>query len=438
MLGLLRKHIAGNASFWGLVEYGIGPVAALVALPILFRQLGTVGFGQYSMIIALAGFGNAANLGAAVTATKLVSERLHEPGGAYRAAGVSMSLIGCALGVVTLAALMLWGAVGLGWPDATFGGVAVTMLALPALAIYLTQQYDQLFSGCLKGREDFRATALCEVFSRSGTMALACATAWMTASPTWTGLAQALGLLLAGSVKMGVFSRAYGRLVVRPVRDRGAMMDAFRFSRWSWLNSLSALAFGSVDRVLVGSLMGPAALAIYTVGVQVGQIIHTASVAIFQKAMPRVSRLSASPPYPGAAEREIRRMMLWNLALSAGATIAVLAVSRPLLNMLLSASVAQDHLGTFQLLIIASGLLSLNAAAHFSLLGLGNSRAVAILNGLGGLAMLCVMAGLVQIAGEHAAAWGRMAYAAITLAGVAFAIRQSRPDFPGVVPAATR
>ena len=438
MLGFLRKHIAGNASFWGLVEYGIGPVAALVALPILFRQLGTVGFGQYSMIIALAGFGNAANLGAAVTATKLVSERLHEPGGAYRAAGVSMSLIGCALGVVTLAALLLWGAVGLGWPGATFGGVAVTMLALPALAIYLTQQYDQLFSGCLKGREDFRATALCEVFSRSGTMALACATAWMTASPTWTGLAQALGLLLAGSVKMGVFSRAYGRLVVRPVRDRGAMMDAFRFSRWSWLNSLSALAFGSVDRVLVGSLMGPAALAIYTVGVQVGQIIHTASVAIFQKAMPRVSRLSASPPYPGAAEREIRRMMLWNLALSAGATIAVLAVSRPLLNMLLSASVAQDHLGTFQLLIIASGLLSLNAAAHFSLLGLGNSRAVAILNGLGGLAMLCVMAGLVQIAGEHAAAWGRMAYAAITLAGVAFAIRQSRPDFPGVVPAATR
>ena len=170
MLGFVRKHIAGNASFWGLVEYGIGPVAALIALPILFRQLGTVGFGQYSMIIALAGFGNAANLGAAVTATKLVSESMHKPGGAYRAAGVSLSLIGCALAVVTLAAVLLWGVVGLGWPAATFGGVAVTMLAMPALAIYLTQQYDQLFSGCLKGREDFRATALCEVFSRTGTI----------------------------------------------------------------------------------------------------------------------------------------------------------------------------------------------------------------------------------------------------------------------------
>jgi O-antigen/teichoic acid export membrane protein len=438
MLGFVRKHIAGNASFWGLVEYGIGPVAALVALPILFRQLGTVGFGQYSMIIALAGFGNAANLGAAVTATKLVSERLHEPGGAYRAAGVSMSLIGCALGVVTLAAVLLWAVVGLAWPAATFGGVAVTLLAMPALAIYLTQQYDQLFSGCLKGREDFRATALCELFSRTGTMALACATAALTASPTWTGVAQAFGLLVAGTVKMRVFSRAYGRVLVRPVRDRAAMSAAFKFSRWSWLNSLSALAFGSVDRVLVGSMMGPAALAIYTVGVQVGQIIHTASVAIFQKAMPRVSRLSVSPPYAGAAEREIRRMMMWNLALSASATLAVLAVSHPLLNLLLGDNVATGHLGTFQLLIVASGLLSLNAAAHFSLLGLGNSRAVAILNGLGGLAMLCVMAGLVHAAGEHAAAWGRMAYAAITLAGVALAIRQSRPDFPGALPAATR
>lgn len=36
MYRLIRKHVAGNASFWGLVEYGIGPVAALVALPILF------------------------------------------------------------------------------------------------------------------------------------------------------------------------------------------------------------------------------------------------------------------------------------------------------------------------------------------------------------------------------------------------------------------
>ena len=82
MRAFLSRHVAGNASFWGLVEYGAGPAAALVALPMLFRQLGTVGFGQYSMIIALAGFGNAANLGAAVTATKLVSERAHEPGGA--------------------------------------------------------------------------------------------------------------------------------------------------------------------------------------------------------------------------------------------------------------------------------------------------------------------------------------------------------------------
>ena len=335
MYRLIRKHVAGNASFWGLVEYGIGPVAALMALPILFRQLGTVGFGQYSMIIALAGFGNAANLGAAVTATKLVSERMHEPGGAYRAAGVAMSLIGCALGVVTLVAALLWLAAWWGWPAATFGGVAVTLLAMPALAVYLTQQYDQLMSGCLKGREDFRATALCELVSRSGTLALACATAWLTASPTWTGLAQALGLLLAGSVKMRVFARRYGHVLVRPVRDRGAMLDAFRFSRWSWLNSLSALAFGSVDRVLVGSLMGPAALAIYTVGVQVGQMIHTASVAIFQKAMPRVSRLSAAPPRPGAAEEEIRRLMLWNLLLSASATVAVLAVSQPLLDLLL-------------------------------------------------------------------------------------------------------
>ena len=67
-----------------------------------------------------------------------------------------MALISCALAVVSaIALLLLWLVVGLGWPGATFGGVAVTLLAMPALAVYLTQQYDQLLSGCLKGREDF-------------------------------------------------------------------------------------------------------------------------------------------------------------------------------------------------------------------------------------------------------------------------------------------
>lgn len=187
MDGFVKKHITGNASFWGLVEYGIGPLTALVSMPVLFRQLGTVGFGQYAMIIALAGFGNAANLGASVTATKLVSERMHEPGGAYRAAGVGMTLISYALGVVALITLVAWIVISLAWPHSSFGGVPVTTLLAPALAIYLTQQFDQLFSGCLKGREDFSQTALCEVFSRTGTTALACAAAWLTTSPSWTG-----------------------------------------------------------------------------------------------------------------------------------------------------------------------------------------------------------------------------------------------------------
>ncbi|ANN66156.1 lipopolysaccharide biosynthesis protein [Bordetella bronchialis] len=435
MRALVRKYIAGNASFWGLMEYGLGPLIALAATPILLRQLGTVGFGQFAMIMALAGFGNVANLGAAVTGTKLVSERLHEAGGAMRGAGVSFALVGCALAFVMALALAAWGGVSWLWPDATFGGIPVSTLALPAMVVYLSQQFDQLFTGCLKGREAFATTALCEVGGRFTAYGATCTVAMLTHSPTLASLTQAGGLLATGLIKMHVFARRDGHYVVRPLLDRTAMGAAFRFSRWSWLNSLSAVAFGSVDRILVGSLLGPATLAIYTVGAQIGQMIHTASVAVFQKTMPRVSHLAAGADGERAVSREVRRLMAVNLTLSVLGTAVALAASGPVLSLMLGHAYTAGHLATFRLLILAAGLLSLNVVAHFSLLGMGNSRAVAVLNGLAGVSMVCVLFMLVAPVGESAAGWARIAYSLTTLYGIYLALRQSRP--PPFVPART-
>lgn len=436
--GLIKKYVAGNASFWGLVEYGVGPLVTLAAVPLLFGQLGTVGFGQYAMVMALAGFGNVANLGAAVTSTKLVSERMHLPDGPRTGAAVSFALVASALAFVALVALLAWSVTEIFWPQATFGGLPISTLALPALAVYLGQQFDQLWSGCLKGSENFAGTAICEASGRVLALALACGIAALTHSPTWAGMAQACGLAGTGVMKMVLFARANHCRVIAPQFDRQAMMGAFRFSRWSWLNSLSALAFGSVDRVLVGSLLGPATLAIYTVGVQIGQMIHTVCVAIFQKAMPRVSRLSAQDHNQHNTSSEIRKMMTLNLALSFTGTAIVLAVSKPLLHSLLGDDFVHNHLATFQLLILASGLLSLNVASHFSLLGLGNGRLVAVLNGAAGVAMIGVLFLLVAPVGELAAGIARIVYSGVTLAGIWFAIRQSRAGVSPVVSPAVR
>ncbi len=426
MRGLIRKYIGGNASFWGLMEYGLGPLVALAATPVLLRQLGTVGFGQFAMIMALAGFGNVANLGAAVTGTKLVSERLHEPDGPYHGAAVSFALVACALAGVAAIALVGWGAVAWIWPHATFGGIAVTTLALPALLVYLSQQFDQLFTGCLKGREAFARTALCEVGGRLTAYTVTCVVAILTGSPTIAALTQAAGLLATGLAKMHLFARASGRWAVLPLMDRAAMGAAFRFSRWSWLNSLSAVAFGSVDRILVGSLLGPSTLAIYTIGAQIGQMIHTASVAVFQKTMPLISRLAAAADGGAAVAREVRRLMAINISLSVLGSILALSVSAPLLGLMLGHHGYTDgHLATFRLLIVAAALLSLNVVAHFSLLGMGNGRAVAVLNGAAGGVMVCLLFLLVGPLGEAAAGWARIGYSLTTLAGIYLALRQS-------------
>jgi O-antigen/teichoic acid export membrane protein len=92
-----------------------------------------------------------------------------------------------------------------------------------------------------------------------------------------------------------------------------------------------------------------------------------------------------------------------------------------------------EHLATFQVLIIASGMLSLNVASHFSLLGLGNGRLVAVLNGGAAIAMIATLFLLVHPLGEMAAGVARIVYSGVTLAGIWFAIRQSRPGIAPVV-----
>jgi O-antigen/teichoic acid export membrane protein len=430
MNGRVWQRLASHASFWGLVEYGCGPAVALAAVPLLFRQLGTAGFGQYAMIMAVAGLGNVANPGSAVTATKLVSENRHRPAGALWAAGVALMLVCMVLAGAALIVGTASLALGLFWPQAAFGDTALYALVPAAGAIYAAQQLDQVYAGALKGREAFAATALCECAGRVAVMALACAAAWATHAAWWVAAAQGIGLLLAATAKMMVFAHAEGRWWVRPVADRDALAKTFQFSRWTWLHSISALAFSSLDRIVVGQLMGPAVLALYAIGVQAGQLIHTAAVAIFQKAMPRVRRLWLTPPGPGAARDEIRQLVKWNLAFSVAATLALLGASPFLLTLLAGPARAAGQQFTFDLLILASGLLSMNAAAHFSLLGLGNGRAVALLNSLGGLAMLALMAALFGMLGQNAAAAGRMAYAAVTLAGIGLALSESRRAEP--------
>lgn len=418
-----QQRLGRQTSFWGLLEYGIGPLLAIVSTPLLYRQLGAVGFGQFAMVMALAGFGSVANVGAAVTATKLVSERRHQAGGAHRGAAISFALILCALLVVTVMALAVLGVsltVGRSWQ---FGGLSLASLIAPALAVYLCQQLDQLFMGCLKGREDFAAAALTETLGKACTLAAACLVAALTHSAPLASGAQALGLLFTAGAKMLVFSRASGRLAIMPAFDLPEMRKAFAFSGWSWVNNLSGLTFSSLDRVLVGALLGPTVLAIYTVGVQVGQMIHTVTVAIFQKTMPAVSRLCNSADAAHVVPL-IRRSLRNNLLLSAALTMAALAGSRTILGLMLDHDLANAHLPLFRLLIVAAGLLSMNVVSHFSLLGLGDSKTVAVFNGVAGLVMVLALTLLAAPLGDGAAAWGRICYASVTLSAVWLILRR--------------
>jgi O-antigen/teichoic acid export membrane protein len=185
-----------------------------------------------------------------------------------------------------------------------------------------------------------------------------------------------------------------------------------------WLNAIASVAFGTVDRIVVGRFLGMAAAAEFTIYLQLSQLIHFVPSSLFTFSFPLFSRLSSAG---STARGEIAgyyrkyRRMIAGIALLFATVIC--AFHSQLLALFAGSSFHPQNQAAFILLICSFFLLSCNIAPYYLLLGLGASKPVSLISSgsmLGSLVFLMVL--LPQGFGLEAAALARLAYAFGTLA----------------------
>lgn len=409
---MLFRH--GPNATWSVLEYLAYPLFMLAATPILVASLGEGDFGLWMLILAIGGFGSVANLGMGAAIVKFVAEA--------RAAGRAEDVLDVVRQSVTISGAsalllcLLMVAIAPLLAQSVFSKMGdvhrvASALRIGALIIFI-QQFDQVAAATLKGFERFSVAARVEVAAKFALVGVNVAVAHLTGE---------LFSVLAGTVTVMIVSlaaRAWvaGRLVggvllmpAWPGPKGGALL---RFGGWVWLQAVASVLLSSVDRFVVGGLLGASALAHYSVCTQLAQQVHAVPAAAMGFLMPLATRKH----HQGDDVRRVRRLALTANVLVALPLALALAVGADFgLRIWMGPDFAAENAGLLRWLTLAYLLLALNVAAHYLLLGEGEARFVSLTNIVGGI-LSSVGAGLlVPGFGVAGAAAGRLMYGPVLL-----------------------
>jgi O-antigen/teichoic acid export membrane protein len=380
--GMFSRH--GSNAGWSVFEYAAYPALMLLATPLLLRALGAEGFGLWAFVTALGGFGGLASLGMGAATTR------HIAGARGRAEGVDMVVLArqsLTIASVTAFAFSCCIVAFAPWlaeePFARMGEPERVATAIRLAAMFLLlQQMDQVAAGVLKGFERFELAARMEAAARLLLVTTSVAVAMATQDTLlviWGSLAATAVILL---VRAALASAVLGAPLLRPALPGPATRELVQFGGWVWVQSLAAVLFGTMDRLIVGGLLGAAALANYSVCTQLAQQVHALPAAAMAFLMPLASRRQGS----GSGLAGVRFPAIGANVLASVAIAMPLAIGAEwILRLWMGGDFAEGNATLLRWLVLAYFLLSINVATHLLLLGVGEARYVSFTNLLGGV-----------------------------------------------------
>ena len=410
-----RHRFFSGRALWSAIDAGASPATALVLAAGLVRTLGASDYGLIVMALAVSALSTSVSPAIAATTTRFVSE---VSASAAMQAEVSRVLTGSLIVVAVMDVLLLSVAAAFAGPlsAAVFGSaigsrpdiIPVMLLAVASLCV---QQIDGVFAATLKGLQKFRPQAIAEVLCRLVLVILVIAAARLSGSVKVTLLVYCASFGISCMVRFNVVKRS---LDVRHLlsRPRSAdMKKLMSFSGWMWLNAIATMAYGSVDRIIVGRVSGTTAMAEFNVYMQLAQLVHFVPASLFAFAYPVFGRLGVNVGFHAAEVKLLySRYFVRCIVISLSMAAALLLLMRPLLRGLTAGVLPLSHESAFVLLIVNFALLSVSIVPYYATLGLGSARSVSLITSISTLVSLGMTVILTPRLGLEGAVFAKLAY----------------------------
>lgn len=414
---LLRERIRRHGLNAGcaVAEQGAAPALNILLTPLLLERLGREQFGIWALALTLISMSQLVSCGASVATTKHVSADLGA--GAIDAAiasvraALTIAMTGGAAAIVLawllgpLVARIIFHRMG---APGTLGAVLLTCAIGAAV-----QEMDAVFAAALRGAQRFDLSARVEGLGRVLVGAGLICLSFLTSN----ALCLLTGLVALMTVKV-VLKALQVRVLFRrsdccyPSCAMEPLRRVLRFGCPQWFQATGTVLFTAADQVLVGSLLGGAALARYSVCLQIAQYVHMLPGVMMQVIFPRISS------FGGAIDAERGNEILRSATrIAVGTALALglplIAFARPLLAVWIGRDFAVENASLLGVLVSAHIALSFNVAAYYVLLGAGKVVRSAAITIAAGTAQVLLSA-TVAPWGLMAVGWSRFCYPCIT------------------------
>lgn len=369
MMGL-RRNAAAN--FFGAL---IPALVYVWSVPLMLEQLGDQGYGVFALLGSIVGYFAVMDLNMSSGALRFVS---HFNASRQRARVDEVVTFGVAaagfvglLGMALLMALAPWiVSTVVNAPGEVLDEAAA---ALRCAAVgFLFSQIASFLQGTVQALQRYDVSGAFELVSGIATPALTvallaggCRLDQVMLARGALAAVNALGLALAvRHLLPGLAARKASRAVLERMGS---------FVSYAYLSRVAALAYVEGDKLILGAMLGPVAVALYAIPQALVSRIYGLTYRLGAVVMPAASTLEAT-----GRESDLRRLGLvaarYTLYLNAAIALLLVICSGPLLSAWLDASRAASVMPILVLLLLAAVINSMTNVPSLVTDGLGKTR----------------------------------------------------------------
>lgn len=411
----MKTHLSNAA--YGVLDYVAYPAGMLVVAPIALRNLGVEQYGVWMMASAVLTAGSviASGFGDANIRYVSMGRSGNDQTGLLRAVRSTMGIhvvLGAAIAVFAwvFAAPM---AARIASSNAELRVGCLWSLRIASVLI-LARAIETVCVSTQRAFERYGAAVRLSVMARL--LALAAAVILPLAKQGVVGVMIATALFIVASLGMQLLQlkRLLGADSLWPSFDRDATRALLGFGIFSWIQAVSGILVGQVDRLITGVYLGAAAVASYALCAQLAQPIYGIAASGLHFLFPYVSARSSAESL-----RPLRRAVLLafaaNLLVAAACAAVLLVLGSRLLALWGGKAIANTGSAVLPLLVWSTAAQALSVSGSYTMLALGRVRFVTLLNLSGGAAMLVATRWLLPKFGMQGMAMARLFYAPFSL-----------------------